>query len=159
VPVGVLGRLGHRRYAGRPRERVDESAHRRPVDVDVGRSGSDQVGEVFDDRVHVGGESAQCRLPFGDGLFQGRPQRGRSGVAQCRGGQRRDPDELVGVEQPAQVGQHPGQLGRPQSVRLVEHHHGDVPVPVELAQVAAVQHQVGVLLRVDHPDDQVDQAE
>ena len=44
-----------------------------------------------------------------------------------------------------------------ETVHLVEHQHGDIRVPRKGAQVALVQRRVGVLLRVEHPDDDVHQ--
>ena len=61
------------------------------------------------------------------------------------------------VDQPAQV---VGALGggeRVEGVDLVEQDDGHRRVSREAAQVALVQGLVGVLLRVDHPDEQVDE--
>ncbi len=122
------------------------------------RRGED-VGQVGHHAVEVAGELAQRGLPFGDRLLQRGAQLQHRVRVEGRGGQQRHARQPVGVQQPAQVGQDLRQFGGGQPVGLVEHDDGDVAVPVELAQVAVVHHPVGVLLRVDHPDDQVDQGQ
>ena len=77
-------------------------------------------------------------------------------------GHRRDrehvgPAQAFAVQQSPEVGQALFPLGRRQPVRLVERDHHHAGVLGEGDQVTVVQRRVGVLLRVDHPDQHVDQ--
>ena len=159
VPVGPLGRLGHRRHPGgrrrgrRPAGRRWRGRGRPPP------GGPDHSPRLVDTTASTSPESrrsAACRsarsAPAGGA---GRPSRApgrRRSRAPARRPDRRRPAAGAGRRAP-------GQIGRGQPVGLVEHDDGHVAVAVELAQVAGVHHPVGVLLRVDHPDDQVDEAE
>ncbi len=163
APPRALGRLARRRGADRVREPVGELVARLlaepglpPVRVDgpqTGRRG-----------VHVGGDPARRGSPLGHELAErlaqfpdavpgerGQREHGRARFAVLA---ERDP---VLVEQPPQVvedlvGGLPGQ-----PVDLVEDDEGDLRVSRHGPQIALVQHGVGVLLRVDDPDDGVDE--
>jgi hypothetical protein len=120
---------------------------------------ADQVAEAGQGGVDVAVEPAQRGLPFGHRALQQPAQLDHGRVLDGRGRQHRHAAEAVLVEQPAQVAEDLRQVGGGQPVGLVQDDHGDVLVAVELAQVGLVHHPVRVLLRVDDPDDQVDQAE
>ncbi len=106
---------------------------------------------------HVGGQPGHRGLPGLDPLGQDLAQLGDPGAGAPGGGDQPHVPQPVGDEQPAQVGQTGRALGGPQPVDLVERDQHDAGVAGQRAQVALVHGGIGVLLRVQHPDQQVDQ--
>ena len=63
------------------------------------------------------------------------------------------------AQQTADVGHGVRDVRRGQPVDLVEHHDHHLAVPGERPQVAVVDRRVGVLLRVEHPHQHVDEGD
>lgn len=120
----------------RPRHRTPEHAQRHDLDVR--------------------GEAPGRRLPALRGLVEQRTEAVEAQARPRRDGQHAGARRTVHRRQPSQVGEHGVHLGGREPVGLVERQHQDLGVPCQRAQVALVQHGVGVLLRVHHPDEQVD---
>ena len=114
-------------------------------------------GELARGDVDVGAEAGERRLAAGDAILQRRAQRLEAVAGARRRGEHGDVAEALRGEQPRQVlARPPGVLAEP--VALVEHDEHRGGVPGERSQIAIVQRGVGVLLRVDHPHEQVDEA-
>ena len=151
-----LHRRADRRDPGRRSQRGDERALRPAVDVVPGGT-ADHVRQRRAHRVQVRGDPPQRGPVRGDGAGQhvAQPVEPRSGGR--RHGQHRHVRQAVVGQQPPDVGHGVRDVRGGEPVDLVEHHDHHVAVPGERPQVAVVDRGVGVLLRVEHPHQQVDQ--
>ena len=154
IRVDASTRGHHGRYAGRLGQRVLEGLD--PLARQRGRAGRARgLVEPLGGRAQVGLQTGPVGLlgvdPPGDLLAQlGHPLAGLGA-----GGEHRHVGEAVGVEQPSDVGEHRlAAVGR-HGVDVVEHHEHHVAMAGERGQVAVVDGRVGVLLRVEHPHQQV----
>lgn len=114
--------------------------------------------------VQIGRQPPPGRGVLGDDLAQHGAQIRHALPGECGGGEHDGPvlavladRESVLVEQPSQVVEDQVRRVPRQPVDLIEHQHGHIGVPGQGAQIALVQCRVGVLLRVQHPDDDVHQ--
>ena len=151
-----LHRRTDRGNPGRRSQRGDERALRPAVDVVPGGT-ADDVRQRRAHRVQVRGDPPQRGPVRGDGAGQhvAQPVEARSGGR--RHGQHRHVRQAVVGQQPPDVGHGVRDVRGAEPVDLVEHYDHDVAVAGEWAQVPVVDRGVGVLLRVEHPDEHVDQ--
>ena len=159
-PVGAAGGVGDRRRRRRrrpaPRPAGPRCGRRRggpaPRFLRAQRfQGADRVVEIG---VQPGGGG----LAGADPLGQRGTQLRQAVPAGGRGGQHRHPGQAVVGQQPAQVAAAGVQGVGVEPVGLVEHHQHHLAVAGQRAQVAPVHRRVGVLLRIEHPDQQVHHA-
>jgi hypothetical protein len=144
--------------AGRRPQGGDERALCLVVDV-VPCGAADHVGQIRTDVVEVRGDPPQRRAVRRDraGQHVAQPVQARPGGR--RHGQHGHVRQAVGGQQTADVGHGVRDVRRGQSVDLVQHHDHHVAVPRERPQVAVVDRRVGVLLRVQHPHEHVDEGD
>ncbi len=159
MPVRPLGCARHDGHARRCGEGVHQCAFGAAVHGIVGDVGREQWRQIRDNDVHVARQPPQRRLPRRDGALQQLPQRLYAGGADHRGREHWHPAQAVVVQESFQVVDAALHVVIGQQVRLVEQHHRDVAVPVELREILLVHQPIGVLLRVEHPHDQVHECE
>ena len=162
--AGTAQRLAHGGHACRPGERLDQQVDRalgnRPGGAGLLRArGTGRVlgvaGKPGGDGVHVRGKPGAGRAPRRHRLDQQLAQPVDAGAGDGRGGEYLDIAEVLGVKQPAEVGDAVLRLPGGQPVGLVQDHRDDLGMAGQRHQVPAVHSGVGVFLRIEYPHHQV----
>jgi len=94
-----------------------------------------------------------------DGIRQDVAQRRHPRAAEAAGLEHGHVTEALLREQPPDVGHDRSTPVRIERVHLVQHHHHGIGTCSQVGQVELVQDVVGVLLRVDDPDEDIDHGE
>ena len=112
--------------------------------------------EIVGQPVEIGVDALHDRPPLGHAGSQLAAQRGDALAGRRRHRQHPHAAETIGHQEPAEIIDASRAGGRVEPVDLVEEHHRHRAVPGELAQVLVMKRGVGVLLRIDHPREDVD---
>ena len=157
VPVCALGSAGDHRHAGGIGERGGEFSSDVAINLAARQIGPHQRRQVGDEPVDVAGQALQQGQSGRHRTTQSGGELLGAGCGSGGRGQHRHAAQPIAGQQAAQVRDASLHIGRLEQVGLVEYHHGDVAMSMKLGQVPAVQYLVGILLRIQHPHDQIDQ--
>ncbi|MCP9949685.1 hypothetical protein LUX33_15625 [Actinomadura madurae] len=140
---------------GRVGEGLDQLGPAPVVDRGRGLGVEPVAGEPLGDAVDVGRQPLGAGAAGGDGVDEDVPEAVHAVLGDRGGGHDPRVGETLGLQEAAQIGDAVVDLVRGEPVDLVEDDQRDAGVPGERHDVVAVQRRVRVLLRVDHPDEQV----
>ncbi len=152
--------LGERRRQRRAQRAVaDRRGRLRTSPASLPRAGGAAPAECGRRRCDVGLEPLDRHLPGADPFTERLPKRLHPALGTDRCRHQGDVGEPVGREQAAQVGATGVELPGGEPVGLVQRHQQHALVPGQGLEVPLVDGPVGVLLRIEDPDDDVGDAD